>query len=127
MHPRKPIPDNQIYPDNWDKEVVPRIMKRANDCCEVCGIKHWQRVYNFKILVRNKANILKDYYVSFVNMDEAKRECPYNQEVKISNAILRVILKGSGPIPVNFTDDMLHAVCQSCEQRTKNRTRKDGI
>ena len=30
--------DYSKYPPNWKKEIVPFILKRANDCCEKCGV-----------------------------------------------------------------------------------------
>ena len=29
--------DYKKYPDNWETEIRPKILKRAQDCCELCG------------------------------------------------------------------------------------------
>lgn len=28
----------KIYPENWKREIRPRILQRAHHCCEFCGI-----------------------------------------------------------------------------------------
>ena len=33
--------DKKDYPENWDREIRPRILKRANYCCENCGVKQY--------------------------------------------------------------------------------------
>ena len=31
--------DYKKYPKNWKSEIRPSILKRANNCCEFCGVK----------------------------------------------------------------------------------------
>lgn len=33
--------DYSKYPSNWHSEIRPRILKRANNCCECCGVKNY--------------------------------------------------------------------------------------
>lgn len=41
-------PENRHrYPSNW-KEIRERILKRANDCCEFCGVKNHTYRFNPK-------------------------------------------------------------------------------
>ena len=37
--------DYKKYPPNWKKEIRPRILKRANNKCEFCGIKNYGTGY----------------------------------------------------------------------------------
>lgn len=30
----------KLYPKNWKSEIRPSILKRANNCCEFCGVKN---------------------------------------------------------------------------------------
>ena len=30
----------KTYPKNWKSEIRPSILKRANNCCEFCGVKN---------------------------------------------------------------------------------------
>ena len=46
MMPIKPE-NRHRYPSNW-KEIRERILKRANDCCEFCGVKNHTYRYNPK-------------------------------------------------------------------------------
>lgn len=32
--------DYRKYPPNWKSEIRPRILERAGDCCERCGVKN---------------------------------------------------------------------------------------
>ena len=32
--------DYKKYPSNWKTEIRPAVLKRANDCCEECGVKN---------------------------------------------------------------------------------------
>ncbi|MGL4346480.1 MAG: hypothetical protein ACRCR9_00120 [Chitinophagaceae bacterium] len=34
------------YPKNWFTEIRPAVLKRANHCCEFCGIKNYTRYWN---------------------------------------------------------------------------------
>ena len=33
--------DYKKYPKNWKSEIRPSILKRANNCCEFCGVKNY--------------------------------------------------------------------------------------
>jgi hypothetical protein len=33
----------KLYPPNWKTEIRPAILKRANNCCEYCGVKNYSR------------------------------------------------------------------------------------
>jgi hypothetical protein len=35
----------QDYPQNWKTEIRPAILKRANNCCEECGIRNYSVGY----------------------------------------------------------------------------------
>ena len=37
--------DYSKYPDNWLTEIRPRILKRANDMCEFCGVVNHSYVH----------------------------------------------------------------------------------
>lgn len=40
--------DYKKYPPNWRKEIVPRILKRANNKCEKCGLENHSTIYSVK-------------------------------------------------------------------------------
>lgn len=33
------------YPKNWKSEIRPDILKRANNCCEECGVKNGMAIF----------------------------------------------------------------------------------
>lgn len=37
--------DYKKYPKNWKTEIRPAILKRANNCCEKCGVDNYAVVY----------------------------------------------------------------------------------
>lgn len=37
--------DYSKYPPNWKTEIVPRILKRANGCCEECDVPNYALIY----------------------------------------------------------------------------------
>lgn len=37
--------DYSKYPKNWKTEIRPAILKRANNCCEECGVDNYAVVY----------------------------------------------------------------------------------
>ena len=65
--------DYSKYPDNWLSEIRPRIMERANNSCECCGLNHDQIVFRVKAWVKVKG---KYQYKSiwFSNESDAIRE-----------------------------------------------------
>ncbi len=59
--------DYNKYPTNWLSEIRPRIMKRANNCCEVdgCGLEHMSIAFSGKVI--NKVKWWK-YYVAAIHL-----------------------------------------------------------
>lgn len=47
--------DYSKYPANWKTEIRPAILKRAKDCCEICGLKN-----GLLISRDNKNGLVKD-------------------------------------------------------------------
>ena len=55
-------PENKkLYPKNW-KEIREKILKRANNCCEFCGLPNHiegYRTFNGKFISCNESNHLR--------------------------------------------------------------------
>jgi len=45
LYTNMPIKDKSKYPSNWFTEIRPAILKRANNCCEVCKAKNKTAVF----------------------------------------------------------------------------------
>ena len=90
------------YPPNWLKEIRPRILKRANNKCECCGLKNYQIVSSFRI---NKKTIwqVQDYGL-WMRSDNPRR-------VKV---VLTIAHLDHDETNHNVTDDRLKAMCQLC-------------
>ena len=48
--------DYTKYPPNWKSEIVPRILKRADNKCELCGLENKQKIYSLRLYVRSNKN-----------------------------------------------------------------------
>ena len=44
--------DYKKYPSNWKTEIVPAVLDRAGNKCEVCGLSNGQAVWSVKLYVR---------------------------------------------------------------------------
>jgi hypothetical protein len=52
--------DYKIYPPNWLTEIRPRILARANNCCEHCGIANYEIKRNGTKVILNIAHLDHD-------------------------------------------------------------------
>jgi hypothetical protein len=107
--------DYKKYPPNWLKEIRPRIMARANDKCEVCGLEHKQVVYAIKLKVNDNGNY-KLKTIWFRVEQDAKREDLLNnlKEVKV---ILTIAHLDHDELNHDIKDERLMAMCQICHLR----------
>jgi len=46
--------DYSRYPKNWTSEIVPRILKRANNKCEFCGLENKSIVWSIQLNIKQK-------------------------------------------------------------------------
>lgn len=90
--------DYKRYPANW-MEIRSRILKRAGNCCEICGVENYSNVKCFRKLERQIKIVLT---IAHLDHDED------NHEVK---------------------DDRLMALCQACHIKydSKEKVRRKRI
>lgn len=107
--------DYKKYPPNWLKEIRPRIMARANDKCEVCGLEHKQVVYSIKLKINDNGNY-KLKTIWFRVKEDAEREDLLNnlKEVKV---ILTIAHLDHDELNHDIKDERLMAMCQICHLR----------
>lgn len=107
--------DYKKYPPNWLKEIRPRIMARANDKCEVCGLEHKQVVYAIKLKINDNGNY-KLKTIWFRVKEDAEREDLMNnlKEVKV---ILTIAHLDHDELNHDIKDERLMAMCQICHLR----------
>ncbi len=46
--------DYSKYPPNWKTEIVPAILKRANNKCEFCGVENGKDLWSATFKIRDK-------------------------------------------------------------------------
>lgn len=108
--------DYKKYPANWLSEIRPRIMERAKNRCEFCGLEHNKTAYATKFAVRHRDGKYKLRVVWFSNEQDAIREqFGYNiYPVKVVLTIAHLDHDENNPDP---QDDRLKALCQICHLR----------
>lgn len=103
------------YPKNWRKEIVPAILKRADNKCEICGLENHSEVYSIKLNVRDGSRY-KLRSVWFRDERDAKRECCYG-EVKPVKVVLTIAHLDHDEENHDVEYDRLMAMCQCCHLR----------
>jgi hypothetical protein len=117
---RMPI-DYKKYPPNWKTEIVPRILKRAKNKCESCGLENGQTVYSvpFKIAALDRKG--KTKYVTrriwFSHVGDALRETHNLKSIKTVTVVLTVAHLDHDADNHNVQDNRLRALCQACHLR----------
>ena len=62
------------YPENWFTEIRPTILKRANNCCEECGVKNYSIRGKTKIVL-TIAHLDHDHKNINVSLSRLKALC----------------------------------------------------
>jgi hypothetical protein len=81
--------DYKKYPPTWKTEIRPRILQRANNCCEVCGVENYSKV-------KRREGSVFEYEVKIVLTISHLDHDETNWDVK---------------------DERLKAMCQQCHLR----------
>lgn len=96
--------DYKKYPSNWKTEIRPRILKRANDCCEFCQVKNHSLIHSFKENGKTVWRWLS--YGDFIR-----------NEAKTIKVVLTIAHLDHDKQNENIKDDRLKALCQLCNLR----------
>lgn len=107
--------DYKRYPPDWLKTIRPRIMQRANNCCEGCGLPHLSTVYSVKFCIK-EAGKYKLKSIWFRNEHDAIRECTMFT-VKPVKVVLTIAHLDHDEENHQVSDDRLKALCQVCHLR----------
>ena len=103
------------YPKNWKTEIVPRILKRAKNRCEICGLKNYSVVYAVRYYIRHG-----DKYsyrtIWFRDKQDALREC-LGYRINTRRVVLTVAHLDHDETNHNVKNDRLKAMCQVCHLR----------
>ncbi len=106
--------DYKKYPMNWKTEIVPRILKRANNRCEICGLENKQTVYAINIYLRSVGTGRYGFRSIWVrNYQDALKIEPLGKMKKV-RIILTIAHLDHDETNWNVKDDRLKAMCQKC-------------
>ena len=105
----------KIYPPNWKKEIVPSIIKRANNCCEQCGLQNYSYVFAIKLWIKDNGRY-KLSSLWFRNEQDAIRE---NRIFKVEKKKVVLTISHLDHDETNWdvSLDRLKALCQLCHLR----------
>ena len=107
--------DYNKYPANWTKEIVPRILKRAGDKCEKCGLDNGRAIHSARVYIRDPSNNRYDYkHIWFRDPRDAYRISRFATEIKEVKVVLTVAHLDHDESNPYIKDDRLKALCQYC-------------
>jgi 5-methylcytosine-specific restriction endonuclease McrA len=106
--------DYKKYVFDWKSRVRPDIIRRANNHCELCGIKNYTLVRVFRSGIRQ---FISEYFTA----KDANSVCSYlnkNIDRKISKHIVVVLTVAHLDHDIKNNDyQNLKALCQKCHNR----------
>lgn len=108
--------DYNKYPQNWKSEIVPRILERAGNKCEKCGLENKRQVYSVKLYLRSNENGRYGYKTIWFrdNRDAEKIKHLTTGKIKNVKVILTIAHLDHDETNFNVKDDRLMAMCQWC-------------
>ena len=106
--------DYSKYPDNWKTEIVPRILKRADNKCENCGVGNHEIVWSGKIYTRQKGRY-SWRTLWFTNWVDLKlNRSLLAPKVKLVEIVLTIAHLDHDEGNKDVKDERLKALCQKC-------------
>lgn len=113
--------DYSIYPPDW-KEIRERILHRAGNCCEFCGIENGKVVFSVPVLVTTDRK-LKPRKIWLSDFNDASRIVDNDRTViKSVRVVLTICHLDHNPDDWEVSDERLRAACQMCHLRYDKRT-----
>lgn len=118
--------DYSKYPSNWKSEIRPAILKRADNCCEICGVSNYSVGYRKgKSFIGTCGNIVHDLagrglsYPSLnpLSFREAKEICDSRNEchwIINKQIVILLTIAHLDHDTNNNCFENLKALCQSC-------------
>jgi hypothetical protein len=106
--------DYSKYPPNWKTEIVPRILKRAENKCEVCGLENKDYIYSLKVYVRVPETGRYGYRSIWLSLGADAERSKHLGVVKKCRVILTVAHLDHDETNHDVKDDRLSALCQYC-------------
>ncbi len=120
--------DYSKYPPNWKTEIVPAVLKRANNCCEFCGLENKSIVHAIKLWIRDFTGRYKLQTLWFRNVQDAIRESQ-GQGFTYKKVVLTIAHLDHDELNHEVELHRLKALCQLCHLRydAKEKYRRSQI
>ncbi len=128
-------PENRDrYPPDWP-QIRARILQRARNCCELCGVAN--HVWGYRdaqgVFHRVPKGPLRDAFPKDERVRPPFTVATMHGPLKIIEIVLTIAHLDH--IPEHCSDDNLKAMCQACHlgygaqhhAQTRYRTRRDGL
>ena len=124
------------YPPNWFTEIRPRILERAKNCCENCGLK------NYRVIRRlEEGKFEKPKFDDWQTIKIMKKNGQkFNKAIKnlgLTKIVLTIAHLDHDKENFEVKDDRLKALCQRChllldkehhaEKRRETINKKKGL
>ena len=107
--------DYSKYPPNWKAEIVPRILERAQNCCEFCGIPNRKHVFSVPINIKSDGKYsVRRLWITDPSDVNRLRLHTRAGEVKQVRVTLTIAHLDHDETNHDVTDDRLKALCQPC-------------
>lgn len=106
--------DYSKYPPNWKSEIVPRILKRANNKCEFCGLKNHTYVFSGKIYTRQAEGRYSWRTLWFHCESDYFRASSIITDDGLKKVVLTIAHLDHDETNHDVKDGRLKALCQMC-------------
>ena len=106
--------DYTRYPPNWKTEIRPAVLKRANNCCEFCGVENHSFVFRVKQKQRSIWLRTEDEVRAFYKKQPHMIGWSLENPIKV---VLTIAHLDHDETNHNVSLDRLAALCQRCHLR----------
>jgi hypothetical protein len=112
--------DYSKYPKNWKTEIVPRILLRANNKCEICGLENHAVVHSFQLDIKtiglNHQTVYKRKTFWIDGLSDMIRFKEFGKIITPKNVtvVLTVAHLDHDSQNHKVSDNRLKAMCQYC-------------
>ena len=118
--------DYSKYPSNWKSEIRPRILERAKNKCECCGVLNYE--YIFRGFLNDGTEVYQDAIGNIYDASNSKliftesfdfyiKPLSGKETQKAIKVVLTIAHLDHDETNQNVTDDRLKAMCQLCHLR----------
>ncbi len=107
--------DYSRYPKNWKSEIVPRILDRANNRCECCGLANRSKATSIALKINDSGRYkVKRFWLT--NESDITRMAPFAHcgDTKEITVVLTIAHLDHDEENHQVSDDRLAAWCQYC-------------